>query len=168
MRLYPESFLAEMRQAAGVFDEWAAAFAGLPAVADHLCYRCEDIDEFERARSFFEVPGAYLYQSWISGRRIAVIKLVSALPTVFGPISFLELSDQKPDRSQRRGFDHVEIHPTTGAVDDLVKAFAGRGFSFTRAGRPHHVTYDALIGARFQVRIEDEPLIEKIKREEMA
>lgn len=161
-----EGFMREANHATGLFDVWAARLNPL-ATADHLCYRCQDDGEFERVRSFFERPDGFLYQSWISGRRIAVIKFGPALPTVLGPISFLELSDQKPDSSQKRGFDHIEIYPTAGSVEGLVAWFAREHTTFEKHERPHHVTYDTLISPTFKVRIEPEPLIVKIKRDEM-
>ena len=161
-----ERFMREANDATELFDAWASQHNPL-ATADHLCYRCEEDDEFERVRSFFERPDGFLYQSWISGRRIAVIKFGPALPTMLGPISFLELSDQKPDGSQQRGFDHIEIYPTHGSVEGLVAAFARNQVRFEKHARPHHVTHDALISPTFKVRIEPEPLIDKIKRDEM-
>ncbi|WKZ28517.1 MAG: VOC family protein [Patescibacteria group bacterium] len=165
-RLTLETFMREANHATELFDAWAGRLNPF-ATADHLCYRCQDDGEFERVRSFFERPDGFLYQSWISGRRIAVIKFDPALPTFLGPISFLELSDQKKDGSQKRGFDHIEIYPTCGSVEELVASFARKQVVFEKHERPHHVTYDALISPTFKVRIEPEALIDKIKRDEM-
>ena len=162
-----ETFMRAAHRAAALFDEWASPLMPY-ATADHLCYRCESSLEFDEIRRCFETPDGFVYQSFISRRRIAVIKFAPAIPTVLGPISFLELSDQKPDGSQKSGFDHIEIYPSAGTVVELVEAFSKKHVIFAKAERPHHVTYDTKIaGSSFKIRIEPEPLIEKIRETEM-
>ena len=147
------------------FDAWVPS--EIAAVADHICYRCVDAEEFERLRAMFEHDSRFIYQSIIAKRRIAVIGFEPGIPTTLGELRVLELSDQKPDGSQTSGFDHIEIFPTQGTVDDLAAQLTGQGTHFEKVVRPHHTTYDAAISGTFKVRLEAEPLLEKIKREEM-
>lgn len=95
------------------------------------------------------------------------MKMKRSLVTPLGEISLLELSDQKPDNSQTSGFDHVEIYPLSGSMDELAATLASIGTSFEKTVRPHHTTYDMKIHDEFKVRLEDEPLLKKIMREEM-
>jgi hypothetical protein len=84
-----------------------------------------------------------------------------------GDIWFLELSDQKPDGSQKSGFDHIEIYPTTGTVQDLANDLESKGVQLRKVERPHHTTIDGHLPGGFLIRLEPEALIEKIKTTEM-
>ncbi len=148
------------------FRDWATAHAP-SAKADHLCYKCGNASEFEALRALFEKESVFIYQSIISKRRIAIIKFIEPLKTPLGEILLLELSDQKPDGSQKSGFDHIEIYPTSGSLDELVASLEQKGVAFEKVVRPHHTTFDSVILENFKVRLEAEPLVEKIKREEM-
>lgn len=136
------------------------------AQADHLCYKCASSGSFEAIRRSFENDSAFIYQSIISKRRIAIIRFRDPVETALGPISVLELSDQKPDNSQTEGFDHIEIFPTVGGADDLVGHIRSQGTDIETIVRPHHTTHDVTLGG-YKIRIEEEPLLDKIKREEM-
>lgn len=136
------------------------------AQADHICYKCDSSDSFEYLRRLFEPVAPYLYQALIAGRRIAVIRLPRPIPTLLGPIHFLELSDQKPDNSQTNRFDHIEAYPVSWSYDELVSHIAERE-TVVKADRPHHPTHDIVIGDSFLFRCTREPLIEKIIREEL-
>ncbi|MFH1089138.1 MAG: VOC family protein [Candidatus Uhrbacteria bacterium] len=138
------------------------------ARADHLCYKCSDAVEFEFLRSLFETVSCFIYQSIISNRRIAIIKFQKPLETVLGEVWFLELSDQKTDGSQTSGFDHLEIYPSSGSVEQLVKQLASQKVLLEKIVRPHHTTYDVNIAGSFKVRIEAESLVDKIKKTEMV
>lgn len=162
----PSSFLQQSRAIISAFTDWSRTYTP-PAVADHVGYRCASAEEFEQLRALFEHESDFMYQSIISKRRIAIIKLKQGIETPLGTISFLELADQKLDGSQTSGFDHIEIYPVTGSVEDLVATFAASGVSFEETVRPHHTTYDLVVNESCKVRIEAEPLISKIKREEM-
>lgn len=137
------------------------------AAAEHICYKCASSASFEAIRAMFESESTFIYQSIISKRRIAIIRFREPLDTALGPITVLELSDQKPDGSQTEGFDHVEIYPTTGSIDDLVAYLQSKDVAIETVSRPHHTTHDIVLAGGFKVRIEDEPLLNKIKREEM-
>jgi hypothetical protein len=149
------------------FDAFCAKHALVgKARPDHFCYKCDSHETFEQARALFEAECQYLYQSLISKRRIAYIKLGRPLPTKLGDIFFLELSDQKPDGSQTNRYDHIEVFPTEGSYEDMVAALA-KTEQVTEEVRPHHTTHDIDIGGGFLFRGTREPLIDKIKREEM-
>ena len=118
-------------------------------------------------RKMFETASTFVYQSIISKRRIAIVKFVVPIQTALGAIWFLELSDQKPDGSQTSGFDHIEIYPKAGSMEDLADGLNSKGFVLEKIERPHHTTFDGFIMGDFKVRLEPEALVEKIKREEM-
>ena len=160
------SFFEPAERCIQVFDTWIAPFS-LKVRADHIGYKCSNSTEFERLRFLLERESVFMYQSIISQRRIAIIKLLHPLKTVCGEIAFLELSDQKPDGSQVSGFDHLEVYPLEGTVEELVQEFQKEGRVFEQIARPHHVTYDRSLAEGFKLRLEAEPLIEKIKATEM-
>ncbi len=163
-----EGFLKLAQKYIIVFNGWVH-FNTIPSsAADHICYKCSSAEEFEHVRSLFEKKSAFIYQSIISGRRIAIIKFEKPLFTFLGNIQFLELSDQKPNGSQVSSFDHIEIYPTVGSVDELATDLMSKGIDFKKVVRPHHTTYDVKIFEDFKVRLEAEPLIEKIKMTEMT
>ncbi|MEY4722968.1 MAG: YecM protein [Candidatus Parcubacteria bacterium] len=149
------------------FDAWAAPLVK-HAVADHLCYHCSSHEEYERLRAMFEPDSRFMHQAWISGRRIAVIRFNLPLGTALGFIRVLELSDQKPDGSQTSRFDHVEIYPRTGGIEELALIVAGIGTELKLSAKAHHTTYDARLADGFRVRLEPEALLTKIAREEMT
>ena len=118
-------------------------------------------------RKMLETESIFVYQSIISKRRIAIVKFVAPIKTVLGEIWFLELSDQKPDVSQTSGFDHIEIYPKAGSMEQLANDLESKGFALEKIERPHHTTFDGFIVRDFKIRLEPEALVEKIKREEM-
>ena len=159
-------FFIVAQRSVAVFDAWAGRYSPA-AVADHICYKCGSSEEFESIRKLFESESAYIYQSIISNRRIAFVKFTKAIPTALGDIWFLELSDQKPDGSQKSEFDHIEIYPTAGSMKGLVGDLESKGVLIEKIVRPHHTTFDLIIEGSFKVRIEPEPLVTKIVRDEM-
>lgn len=162
-----EAFYEAAQPFIDAFNEWVSELRNA-AVADHIGYKCASSEEFESLRARLERESSFVYQSMISERRIAVIKLTQAIPTLLGDIRYLELSDQKPDQSQVSGFDHIEIYPAHVSVDDMVDMLALRGITPKKTVHPHHTTHDIHLENGFRIRLEKEPLIEKIKREEMG
>jgi hypothetical protein len=77
------------------------------------------------------------------------------------------LSDQRPDGSQTSGFDHIEIYPKAGSMEQLADDLSSKGFAVEKIERPHHTTFDGYIGEDFKIRLEPEVLVETIAREEM-
>lgn len=133
---------------------------------DHICYKCDSTQSFEMIRGFFETQSVFMYQSMISKRRIAYIRLVETLSTDVGAITFLELSDQKQDFSQQDGFEHIEFYPIDVPYADFIKRIKEIEIVRTHI-RPHHSTHDIDIAEGYIARCTEEPLIDKIKREEM-
>lgn len=148
------------------FNSWVDKFTP-PAKPDHICFKCSSSSEFEHLRAVFEPSSTFIYQSIISKRRIAIVKFLEPLKTSLGDIWFLELSDQKSDGSQTSGFDHIEIYPTVGTIDDLANDLIAKGVELEKVVRPHHTTYDGIIEGSFKIRLEGEALVEKIKLTEM-
>ncbi len=137
------------------------------AGADHICWKCEATAEFETMRAMCEPQSLYLYQSYISGRRIAYFKFAQPFVTSLGSIHFLELADQKPDQSQTSGLDHIEIYPQGTSVETLVNYLESRHVVLQKIVRPHHTTFDLAIDDHHMIRLEPEPLIQKIIAKEL-
>ncbi|MBM3257532.1 MAG: hypothetical protein FJY98_04415 [Candidatus Liptonbacteria bacterium] len=183
-----ENFIAEAKAGITALNSFVEKQGLIRLVrADHIGFRCDSHTTFEAVRSLLERESEYIYQSIISDRPIAIIKFRSPLQTNIGPIAFLELADQKPDGSQKRGFDHIEMYPVGISYDVLVTKLESSGVTIEKKVRPHHTTHDirvenfipleapAKAGADttgilpltgFTLRLESEPLIEKIRREE--
>ena len=160
------SFFSEAQPIITAFNTWASTYS--PAArADHLCYKCGSLAEYEEIRRMFETESVFIYQSIISKRRISIIVFTKPIQTLLGDIRILELSDQKPDGSQTSGFDHVEIYPEHGTEETLAQQLETGGYPLNKIIRPHHTTFDGNLGKTWKIRLEREPLLEKIKREEM-
>ena len=162
-----EDFYEEAQKYIRLFNSFAKkhSLSG-DALADHICYKCGSEESFEYLRALFEDNSEYIYQSIIAGRRIAYIKFKKGIKTELGTINFLELSDQKPDGSQKDGFDHIEVYATAYSCDDMVKKLGGSE-KIIKVERPHHTTHDIDIGEGFLFRATEGALIEKIKSSEM-
>ncbi len=106
------TFLYNAREQSRLLNAFLANFP-LPtsAIVDHLCFKCISETGYEHLRGELESSehSKYIFQSYISGRRIAVISLVKPIEWAGGGVRILELCDQKPDCSQTHGFDHFEI-----------------------------------------------------------
>lgn len=134
---------------------------------DHFCYKCDSADQFEHLRTVLGHSATFVYQSWISGRRIALIRLAQPFESLVGDTHLLELSDQKPDGSQKGGFDHIEVLPRNGTYDELKESLSVRGVHAAFVDRPHHSTDDYKLPGGFTFRLTREFLLDKVKREEM-
>lgn len=162
------SFFVGAHDAIAAFNTFATEHQFADRVkADHICYKCGSMASFEALRAMFEMESLFVHQSIIAGRRIAIIRFRTPIKTTLGDIDILELSDQKPDGSQIDGFDHIEIYPTTESTSELVEYLRSKNVTIDTSDRPHHVTHDLVLANGFKVRIEDEPLLKKIVREEM-
>ena len=137
------------------------------AIADHIGFKCESKEVYEKMRQLFESHSTFIYQSIISDRRISIIKLAQPFETALGEVSYLELSDQKPDGSQKNGFDHIEIYPEGMAFDELVQYIQEQGEAGKSSIKPHHVTHNFTLADGFILKIESCELVQKIKDEEM-
>jgi predicted metalloenzyme YecM len=136
--------------------------------ADHIGLKASSADVYEKQRRLFEFGARFVYQSIISKRRISVIGLASGLPTAVGTLNFLELSDQKPEGTQKDSIDHLEIIPVTISYEDLVSVIGKSGYMVKETVKPHHTTYDVILSSGFIVKLSREMLIDKIKKEELV
>lgn len=162
-----EAFYSEAQQYVALFDAFAQKHELMGRTeADHICYKCDSRESFENLRTLFEHHSAFIYQSIISGRPIAYICMKEGVETKLGTIRFLELSDQKPDHSQRDGFDHIEAYPTTFSYEQMVQELEETE-TVLKVERPHHTTHDINIGDEFLFRCTHGPLLDKIKETEM-
>ncbi len=162
-----ETFYAESERFVALFNSFAKkhSLKGRAQV-DHICWKCFSRESFESMRATFESESDFIYQSIISKRRIAYIRLKKGVETELGTIYFLELSDQKPDGSQKEGFDHIEVYPITISYDDMIRELETLE-AVVKVERPHHTTHDVDIGEGFLFRCEHEALLGKIKSSEM-
>ncbi len=135
--------------------------------ADHIGLKCSSSELYEKQRSFFEFQGKFVYQSIISKRRISIIGLLDVINTEVGELRYLELSDQKPDNSQKDYIDHLEVVPIGMTYNELLLLLQSSGVVFKEIVRSHHTTHDTVLPSGFIIRLSHEMLIDKIKREEM-
>lgn len=164
------------------FRDWAARHAAFDSIwtlrADHLSYKCVEVREYDELRRRFEEHddrwrgSRFSYQSIVSGRRVSVIGLTEPLPTPFGDLAVLELSEPKPMSAAPPGFDHVEVYARARTAAELAMAFNAFGpHRFVLKGRTHHATWDAVIPATREgrkdliLRLTDGPLVAKIGQE---
>lgn len=160
-------FFAGSQKSVSLFNAFAKKHLLIGrAQADHICYKCQSAASFEAVRALFEGESEFIYQSIISGRRIAYIKFKSEVHTDLGAIHFLELSDQKPDGSQKEGFDHIEVFSTQGTYEEMV-AMLSETENVMHVERPHHTTDDVELEDGFLFRCTRGALVEKIKTTEM-
>ncbi len=161
-------FYSHARDLVSAFDSFVEKHSLQSRVkADHFCYKCSDAEIFESVRRILENESIFIYQSIISQRRIAIIKLKRGIETSAGILDVLELSDQKPDNSQKNSFDHVEIYPINETYEELISSVASNGEDIIEVKRPHHTTHDLALTEQFSLKFTRGPLIEKIKKEEM-
>lgn len=134
---------------------------------DHLGYKCESKESFERMREIFESNSEYIFQSIISLRRIAYIKLKQPIKTDLGDLWFVELQDQKPDGSQQEKFDHVEGYAIAISYGEMVEKISGFE-TVIESKKSHHPTHDVDLGDGFSFKCTYGPLLDKIKDQEMV
>lgn len=136
--------------------------------ADHIGLKCSTQELYELQRSFFEFESIFMYQSIISKRRISIIGLNQGLETLIGAFNYLELSDQKPDGSQKDSIDHCEVVPYSVSYDELIVLLKNKGVTLKEVSKPHHTTHDIVLPSGFIVKLSREMLVDKIKREELV
>lgn len=136
--------------------------------ADRIGLKCDSALQYETRRKLFEFDSRFVYQSIISKRRISIIGLLEGLSTVVGNLNYLELSDQKPDGSQKDNVDHLEIVPTSISYEELVSIITEKGYKLKETIKPHHSTYDVILPSGFVVKLSREMLVDKIKRNELV
>lgn len=165
---YDELFLLNATEACKQVDNFLLT-SGIQTLVlpDHLCYKCANHGEFLGMRELLEEQGVYLYESWISGRLIAIIKLREPIKTSFGTISFIELQDTKEGSQVTSGFTHIECYPNGASYEAILSLLSEKGVQIVSDPTPHHPIHEVALSDSFVFRLEHEPVIEKIKREEL-
>lgn len=136
--------------------------------ADLVCITCSSKEVYEARRDYYEFDSRFIYQAPVSGRRIAIIGLTEGIKTSVGDIGILEVIDQKPDNSQTDKLTHLAIVPTGISYDELLAKLKGNGAQLEDKSRGDgYVATDVVLPTTFRIRIEKEPLLERIKREEL-
>ncbi len=159
-------FNASAKETLREFDEIVSSYLFLKnALPDHICYKCSTHQEFLEIKEFLEKEGLFNYQTEISGRQIATIKLKTPFTCSLGKIYVLELSDQKPDNSQVSGWDHLEVRHTDNDYDYLVQSATDQNLIIEKKERPHHATHEVVLCNNFKLVFTREFLVEKIRRE---
>jgi predicted metalloenzyme YecM len=135
--------------------------------ADHICFKCASTGEYDAMRHMLEFSPqfCYMHQSFISGRRVAYFRFTEGFPFGERSISYLELSDKKPDEDEVAGFHHIELYPVTGTLQQLIAMINEKHVAGALKERPHHTTYDVTLHNGFIIRLCDVPLIQKIAQE---
>lgn len=135
---------------------------------DHVCYKCESREEYEILRGLFELDDRFVYQSVISKRRIAYIGFVKPLTSVCGDVYYLELSDQKPDKSQVQGCDHIEPIPNGISYEEMLTRFSLPDLVVSESIKPHHVTHDIKLPNGVKLKLSEGRLVDKIYKDELV
>jgi predicted metalloenzyme YecM len=134
---------------------------------DHICYKCESNIEYENIRKFFEFEDKFVYQSIISKRRIAYIGFETPSKSLFGDVNYLELSDQKPDNSQKSECDRIEPIIDSITYAELLNRFSINDLKIQENIKPHHSTHDIKFPNGVKIKMNHEPLVNKIYRDEL-
>lgn len=135
---------------------------------DHICYKCASSEEFENIKRFFEFEDKFIYQSIISKRRLAYIGLAEPLHSKFGDIFYFELSDQKPDGSQKSEVEHLEFVPEGISYEEMVNLFKNGGFLLKENIKPNHTVYEALVPGIGEIKLSHERLVHTIYKKEFV
>jgi predicted metalloenzyme YecM len=160
-------FYTAAEEYVALFDAFALKHALVGKVqADHICYKCDSLETYEQMRAMFEPEAQYLYQSIVSERRVAIVRLKNGIATSLGVINFVELSDRKPTETKPNRFDHIEAFPTAYSYDEMV-AELGKTEEVILDERSHHTTHDIVIKDTFLFRCTHGPLIDLVKDGEM-
>lgn len=161
-----QDFIQNAEEKIQSFDQRTKPFNFMHStVPDHICYKCSNREEFEMVRNFYDEHGEFIYQTEISGRSIATIKLKEPFVSVWGDIDYLELSDQKPDNSQISRWDHIEFKHVADAYQVMIDAAYQAGLDVQEKIRPHHTTHEVSFGPDIKLVFTRELLIDKIKQE---
>lgn len=76
---------------------------------DHVCYRVETKEEYERLKTQLQPLGELLTESLIGGRLIATFKLFEPIRYKKRKIWCLELPSPKAGSPYKEGYEHVEF-----------------------------------------------------------
>lgn len=134
---------------------------------DHICYKCSSKEEFESLRAELESTEKFIYQSIISKRRITIVGFKDFFTSICGELKYLELSDQKPDGSQKSSVDHIEPIPNGITYEEMIGKFSVNGLTPIEGSTPHHKTFDLVFQNGVKLKLSERLLIDKIYKEEM-
>jgi hypothetical protein len=135
--------------------------------ADFICMKCSDSEVYEARKADMESKIEYSFETTTSGRRTSLMKLKDAIPTIVGSIEYLELQDQKPDNSQDDRISCIAIVPVTLSYEEVRNQMEEKGLPVIEIARPHYTSSDIKLPSGFTVRLGQEFLVDKVKREEM-
>ncbi|MBL7545420.1 MAG: VOC family protein [Bdellovibrionaceae bacterium] len=98
---------------------------------DHLCFRVEDLDEYNFYKDTLACHGKLLTEALVNGRAISTFSLNSPFKTSNHEVSLIELPSPKPGTPYETGFEHAEF-----VIKDDFKQFSARhpNLSFLESG----------------------------------
>jgi hypothetical protein len=135
--------------------------------ADFLCMKCSGPEVYDARKADMEPKSEYIFETTTSGRRTSLIKLKETIPTIVGSIQYLELQDQKPDNSQDDRISCIAVIPTTLSYEEVRDQLKDKGLPVVETVRPHYTSSDIRLPSGFALRLGQEFLVDKVKREEM-
>jgi len=89
-----------------------------PFFLDHICYRVETAEEYERYKNILADYGTVLSETMVSGRLISTYKLHEPITYKERHIPLLELPSPKPGKHYASGLEHAEF-----VIDTSFEAF---------------------------------------------
>lgn len=95
---------------------------------DHLCFRSETIEDYEKFKAMFLEWGELLIESEVGGRPISTFKLNEPISYQHYQISLLELPAPKKGKLTANGFEHIEV-VCDESFADIKKRFQAGKFS---------------------------------------
>ncbi len=76
---------------------------------DHLCFRTESLEHYEKIKNDFTQFSICLIESPVNGRPIATYKLKKAWQFGSNLIDLIEVPAPKPNKITKPGFEHIEV-----------------------------------------------------------
>lgn len=134
---------------------------------DHVCYRCETIEEYSDIKRKLSEFGEVLVEGMIGGRPILTLHLTE--PILYDEhwrISCLEVPCPKPGRAYVRGLEHVEVvlcaensenisgQPSFVHSRGMLEEFVARHPGALNSTGILFFCYDSSIGAYYEAGVE--------------
>lgn len=126
------------------------------AMIDHLCYRVETLERYQRILSRCAEIGTLLGESQINGRPIATFELTDYLQAAGWTVPYLELPAPKSSSPYVEGLEHAEA-VVVGSLDRFEERH--RGLMFTRGGMSQSINPE--LGLKlddFSIKFHEQPL----------
>lgn len=98
--LFLEKLFFELKEKTVSFEKWDI---------DHLCFRTESLEHYEKIKTDFALFSDLLIESPVNGRPIATYKLKKAWRFQQHFIDLIEVPAPKPNKVVRPGFEHIEV-----------------------------------------------------------